>query len=179
MKTRYKVLLIFTLISIVLGAFDPVTYEITESFLIFTMIPKWINISFVIISIFIGIFYSVSLLSHKSVRYISNLGKLFRLIFWIPTLSFGIIAMMFGLFSGGALLANRMIGEQKEIIVTGTIVDTRQNITKYGTSHYVTIKSDNLTIEREIDFKVPNPIPKGHRFQEKMKIGSIGLLYKK
>lgn len=179
MKKRYTILYIFISISTLIGAYDPVTHEITESFMIFKLTPKWILILSLIISLILGIFYSVSLLTHKTVRYLSNGAKLIRLLFWIPILSFGMIAMMYGLLSGATLMINRIIGEQKIITISGQVVDSRKNITKHGTSYYVTIMTDNLDTNRKIDFRVPKNVTIGQTYNEKVMIGSLGLLYKK
>lgn|GEM_PF-2580575 len=162
-----------------IGAFDPITHEITESFMIFALIPAWVVVLAMIISVILGIFYSVSLLSHKTVKYLSNGAKMIRLIFWIPILSFGMIAMIYGLLSGATLLTNRLFGDQKEITVSGKVIDSRKNITKYGTTYQVTILTENLNVNRKIEFKVPNRIQEGEVFKHKMMMGTLGLLYKK
>lgn len=89
------------------------------------------------------------------------------------------IAMIYGLLSGATLMTNRIIGEQKEITISGQVIDSRRNITKHGTSYYVTIMTDNLDINRKIDFRIPNKVTIGQTYDEKMMIGSLGLLYKK
>lgn len=162
-----------------IGSYDPITHEITESFMIFKLTPTWILIISLIISIILGIFYSISLLTYKTVRYLSNGAKLIRLLFWIPILSFGMIAMIYGLLSGATLMTNRIIGEQKEVTISGKVIDSRRNITKHGTSYYVTIMTDNLDMNRQIDFRVPNNISVGRTYTEKMMIGSLGFLYKR
>ena len=179
MKKRYLIYLIFCLLSALIGAFDPIRYEITEAFLIITMIPKWIWIILILVSLIYGIYISISLLSHKTVIGLSKGAKLLRLILWIPVISFGNIAMIYGFTSGSALLINRLSGEQKIIVVSGQVIDSKSNLHGLKTSHMITVLTDNLESNRRIDFKVPNKVDIGTAFYQEMTIGSLGLLYKK
>ena len=179
MKKRYKIYLIFCLLSAIIGAFDPIRYEITESFLIITMIPNWIWLILIILSLIYGIYISISLLSHKTVVGLSNGGKLLRLILWIPMISFGNIAMIYGLMSGSVLLINRLSGEQKMIVVSGQVIDSQNHHHGLKVSHRITVRTDNLEFNRNIDFRVQRVVAIGEIFNQKMTIGSLGLLYKK
>lgn len=180
MKTKYITLYLFMFVCVAVGVYDHIFCEMVESFMVFSFLPNWVLVISIIISFILGLYYSLSLLSHKSVVYLSSGAKLIRMFLWTPMISVGIMAMMYGLFSGGTLFINRLAGEQHEIYVSGKVLESKAKRTRLGKRYYyVTIMTKNLDVNREIDLKVYNKWLKGQRFHDKMIMGSLGIFYKK
>jgi hypothetical protein len=74
-------------------------------------------------------------------------------------------------------MTNRLIGKQKEYKVNGKVVYTSR-VRSHGDYHYYITVKDN-TLSRQLKFRVKHEYVIGDKFEETLKIGSLGLMYYK
>ena len=173
-----KIILYLSIFGIVItiAGYDMVTYEFTEQFTAADIVYVKLLIPLILISV---------VLSTLIIRYGYQKGRLLRSriidnfkatgLFIISTCGFGLLT--FALFQGAILTTNRVFGEQKDIIIIGTITKFSEIHNRKNVHYYIEVKDSQ--IDRVISLRVKDVYKVGTEFKLHMKIGCLDLLYKK
>jgi hypothetical protein len=159
-----------------IAGYDMTMYEFTEQFAASEIVFKKLLIPIILISIISSVLViRYSYLKGKLLR--SKIIDYFRA-FWLLIVCLGGISLLtFALFQGSVLMTNRIFGEQKNIEINGKITDLNDRYSRDKSYFYIDVRDKN--INRNISLRVNSRYKIGEDFKMQMKIGCLGLIYKK
>lgn len=160
---------LFLLIFLIIGIIGLNSCHFYDENALFDLTKKWCVIPLVLISLFWS--YRITFGYDTSQKFLKN-----TLGFIVMT----IISMMllYVSFEGNLLIINSYIGKQQDYLITGEVIKLKYPENKKMLNHYsiiIQLSKKNDSVELIVP---TNEYIVGDKFEQDMKIGSLGVLYK-